>query len=116
MPHRAELPCRLSFGHPKGQGPPWTRSMVLSPTIPARWQWEMREPEPQNCTGWALLHSTFGAPNPGQSGDHYTAVRVPKWPLHPGAKDTHTHQVLSTVGPSHWAGWGPLHTSSSRAG
>lgn len=48
----------------------------------------MRESEPKNCTGWALLHSTFGAPNPGRSGDQYSSV--PKWPLHPGAKVTHS--------------------------
>lgn len=34
-----------------------------------------------------LLTFSFGVPGPGHSGDHYTAVHVPKGqgPLHPGA-------------------------------
>lgn len=115
MPPRAELPCRLSFGHQKGRGPPWTWSRSLSAMVPVRWQWGMREPEPQGRTGWALLHSTFSAPDPGQSGDHYTAVHVSRGPLRPGAQDTHTHRK-SCLLLAHHTGLAGVHCTPAVAG
>lgn len=75
----------------------------------------MREPEPQGPTGWALLHSTFGAPDPGQSRDHYTAVHVPRGPLWPGAQDTHTHRK-SCLLLAHHTGLAGVHCTPAVAG
>lgn len=44
--------------------------------------------------GGGALTFSFGAPGPGQSGDHSTAVHVPQGPLHPGAKDKHAGSLV----------------------